>query len=81
LDYENHTLNISIPGYIIKQLQKYKHDSPSCPQYYPYYPQQKQYGSVAQRLLPPNNPPPTFDRRNKTRTTGHREHPVLCKSG
>ncbi len=28
-DYKARTLDISMPGYILKQLQKYKHDSPS----------------------------------------------------
>ncbi len=47
-----------MPGYIVKQLQHYKHNSLSCPQHCPYYPQPKQYGSSAQRPIPPNMSPP-----------------------
>jgi hypothetical protein len=47
-DYEARTLNISMPVYILKQLQKYKHATPSKQQHHPYAPQPKQYGSKAQ---------------------------------
>jgi hypothetical protein len=53
-DYNARTLDISMPGYIIKQLQKYKHASPPKPQHCPYAPQPEQFGSKAQRPLPPN---------------------------
>jgi hypothetical protein len=46
-----------MPGYIIKQLQKYKHASPPKPQHCPYAPQPKQFGSEAQRPLPFNTSP------------------------
>jgi hypothetical protein len=46
-----------MPGYIIKQLQKYKHASPQKPQHCPYAPQPKQFGSKTQRPLPPNMSP------------------------
>jgi hypothetical protein len=46
--YCGQTLDISMPGNIIKQLQKYKHDAPIRPQHCPYFPQPKQYGSKAQ---------------------------------
>jgi hypothetical protein len=39
-----------MPGYILKQLQIYKHD---CPK----HPQHCQYGSEAQRHLPPDTSP------------------------
>jgi hypothetical protein len=45
-DYISHTLNML--GYILKQLQKYKHALPAKPQHCPYAPQPKQYGSEAQ---------------------------------
>ena len=47
-----------MPGYIIKQLQKYKHDTPTRPQHCPYSPQPKQLGSKAQRPIPPDISPP-----------------------
>ncbi len=34
-DYNNQALDISMPEYIIKQLQKYKHDCPDRPQHCP----------------------------------------------
>jgi hypothetical protein len=37
-DHNARTLDISMPGYIIKQLQKYKHASPPWPQLCPYSP-------------------------------------------
>jgi hypothetical protein len=51
-DYKQRTLDISMPGYIQKQLQKYKHASPLHPQHCPYAPLPKQYGSEAQHPLP-----------------------------
>jgi hypothetical protein len=45
-------------GYIHTQLQKYKHDCPKCPQHCPYSPLPKQFGSEAQRPLPPDTSPP-----------------------
>jgi hypothetical protein len=47
-----------MPGYILKQLKKYKHDCPQRPQHCPYSPLPKQYGSEAQRPLPPDTSPP-----------------------
>jgi hypothetical protein len=57
-NYKDRTLNISMPGYIIKQLQKYKHDTPTRPQHCPYSPQPKQFGSEAQRPIPKDTSPP-----------------------
>jgi hypothetical protein len=47
-----------MPGYIIKQLQKYKHASPPRPQHCPYSPEPKRYGNNAQRPLPKDTSPP-----------------------
>ncbi len=47
-----------MPGYIIKQLQKYKYDTPTRPQHFPYLPQPKQFGSEAQRPIPKDTLPP-----------------------
>jgi hypothetical protein len=57
-DYVARTLDISMPGYILKQLQQYKHATPTRPQHCPYAPQPKQYGSDAQRPLDPDTSPP-----------------------
>ena len=50
-DYTQRTLDISMPGYIKKQLQKYKHDMPKRPQHCPYQPQEKKYGKAAQHPI------------------------------
>ena len=47
-----------MPGYIVKQLQKYKHDTPTRPQHCPYSPQPKRFGSEAQRPIPKDTSPP-----------------------
>ena len=46
-----------MPGYIIKQLQKYRQASPPKQKYCPYKPQPRPYGSKAQRPLPRNTSP------------------------
>ena len=46
-DYNACTLDISMPGYIKKILLKYKHCMPARPQYCPYTPAPKQYGTAA----------------------------------
>jgi hypothetical protein len=50
-----------MPGYIIKQLQKYKRAIPAKPQHCPYTPQPCQYSSKAQQLLPIDTSPPLSD--------------------
>jgi hypothetical protein len=57
-DYDACTLDISMPVYIIKQLQKYKHASPPRLQHCPYLPEPKRYGNNAQRPLPKDTSPP-----------------------
>jgi len=57
-DYVARTLDISMPGYVQKQLQRYKHAMPSKPQNCPFSPQPKQYGSEAQRPIKPDTSPP-----------------------
>ncbi len=56
-DYGAHTLNISMPGYILEQLQKYQHATPTKQQHCPYASQPKQYGSKAQQPLPQDTSP------------------------
>jgi hypothetical protein len=41
-NYDDRTPDILMPGYIIKQLQKYKHAIPAKPQHYTYTPQPHQ---------------------------------------
>jgi hypothetical protein len=53
-DYDARTLDILMPGYIQKVLQKYKHRMPTKPQHYPYATAPKQYGAKAQSPLPVN---------------------------
>jgi hypothetical protein len=51
-DYDARTLDISMPGYIIKLLIKYKHCITTHPQHCLYAPVPKQYGKAAQTPLP-----------------------------
>ncbi len=60
-DYNAHTLDISMPGYIKKLLHKYKHKMPKKPQHCPYTPEPKQYGAEAQAPLPADISPKIFD--------------------
>ena len=43
-NYEERWLDISMPGYIKKVLQKYKHETPPRPQHSPYVIAPKKYG-------------------------------------
>jgi hypothetical protein len=56
-DYINRTVDISMPGYIKKKLQEYKHVMLRTIQTSPYTPAPKQFGSKAQRPLPPDASP------------------------
>ena len=47
-DYEKRILDFSMPGYIKKVLQRYKHESPKKPQTSPYPAAPKKYGVGAQ---------------------------------
>ena len=51
-DYNAHTNDISMPGYIKQLLQKYKHKMPIKPQHCPYTLAPKQYGAKAQAPIP-----------------------------
>ena len=51
-DYNGRTVDISMPGYINKLLQKYKHKMLTKPQHCPYMPAPKQYGAEAQAPIP-----------------------------
>jgi hypothetical protein len=56
-DYIARTVDISMPGYIVKKLQDYKHIISKTKQTCPYTPAPKQFGSEAQRPLPPDASP------------------------
>jgi hypothetical protein len=56
-DYVGRTVDISMPGYIEKKLQEYKHVKSKAIQNCPYTPAPKQFGSEAQRPLPPDSSP------------------------
>ena len=56
-DYQARTVDISMPGYIKRKLQEYKHVVTKKGQNCPYTPAPKQYGSEAQAPLPPDDSP------------------------
>ncbi|KAL7453872.1 hypothetical protein ACHAXS_000312 [Conticribra weissflogii] len=56
-NYNEKYVNISMPGYVQKMLQWFKHNPPSRPQHSPYLATPKQYGKDAQTPLPEDNPP------------------------
>ncbi len=56
-DYTARTVDISMPGYFKKLLQKYKHKMPTKPQHCPYTPAPKQYGTEAPPPSQPTSPP------------------------
>ena len=56
-NYEEIWLGISMPGYIKKVLQKYKHETPPRPQHSPYIIAPKKYGNDAHDQLPPYESP------------------------
>jgi len=60
-NYIKRTLEILIPGYIKRQLLKYKHVVAPRPQHCPYSPEPRKYGSKAQAPLPPD----TMQKLNK----------------
>ncbi len=74
-DYNACNLDIFMPGCILKQLQKYKHATPTKQQHCPYAPHPKQYGSKAQQPLPQDTSPPLSKENIKlVQRTGF--HPV-----
>jgi hypothetical protein len=56
-DYVACTVDISMPGYIKKKLQEYKHIMPKKLQTCPYAPEPKRFGTEAQAPLPPDASP------------------------
>ncbi|KAL7483088.1 hypothetical protein ACHAW6_013638 [Cyclotella cf. meneghiniana] len=56
-DYHNKTVDISMPGYIKKVLQRFRHEC-SKPQNSPHQCAPQHYGKLAQLPLPPDDSPP-----------------------
>jgi hypothetical protein len=56
-DYNNRTVDISIPGYIERALQRFQHPPPACPQHAPHAWQQPTYGAKTQYAPSPDNSP------------------------
>ena len=46
-NYQEKYVDISMPNYVHKNLEKYKHKKLKRPQYYPYEPAPKKYGKAA----------------------------------
>jgi hypothetical protein len=63
--YKQCTLDISMSGYIQKQLLKYKHASPLHPQHCLYALMPKQYGREVQCPLSPDKSPPLSNKDMK----------------
>ena len=56
-NYEERWLDISMPGYIQRVLQKYKHEKTPRPQHSPYVITPKKYGKYAHDQLSLDEPP------------------------
>jgi hypothetical protein len=57
-NYKDRYLDISMPGYVEKQLIKYNHPKPTKPQHCPWEPNPRNYGSKTQDSLPIDDSPP-----------------------
>ena len=56
-NYKERYVDISMPGYVNKVLQRYKHEMPTKPQHSPYPATPRIYGKAAQDPLPPDTTP------------------------
>ena len=56
-DYPNHTVDISIPGYIERSLQRFQHPPPTRPQHSPHAWQKPTYGAKTQFAPEPDTAP------------------------
>jgi hypothetical protein len=65
-DYENRTVDFSMPGYIENVLHKFQHKPPNRPQHAPYRARKPQYGSKVQ-LTPKFVNSPTLEAEGKKR--------------
>ena len=64
-NYNERWLDISMPGYIKKVLQKYVHESPTKPKHSPYIIAPKKYGKEAYNPLPPDESSPVSKEKIK----------------
>lgn len=64
-NYDKKTLDMSMQGYVQKQLTQYNHSPPKKSQHCPWEPQPKKYGKQAQDLPPPDDSPPLDDKGKK----------------
>jgi len=53
-DYENRTVDLSMPGYVEKALHKFQHPAPSRPEHAPYKWKRPVYGTGPQLTEPPD---------------------------
>ena len=65
-NYERGYVDISMPGYVKKQLTKYGHPMPKRPQHCPYPPAPVKYGKASQEMPAPDSSPP-LDEKGKKR--------------
>ena len=64
-NYEKRYVDISMPGYVKKILARFKHDEPSRPQYSPYQPPSRKYGTESQETMPQDITPKVNTERIK----------------
>jgi len=57
-DYDKHTCDISMPGYIERALTRFEHPTPTRPQHSPHAWQKPQYGAKKQYAIPDDESPP-----------------------
>jgi hypothetical protein len=60
-NYDKRCVDISMPGYIKKKLQEYRHVVPNRLQSCPCVPEPKQFGATAQAPAPPDDTPKLND--------------------
>ena len=56
-DYTNRTVDVSIPGYIERALQRFQHPPPTRPEHAPHAWQKPVYGAMTQYAPDPDNAP------------------------
>jgi hypothetical protein len=57
-DYDNKTVDISMPGYVEKALQQFQHNKPRKPEHAPHKHVEPQYGAAIQYAEPTDTSPP-----------------------
>ena len=65
-DYQNHTVDISMPGYIEKALLRFQHPTPTRPQHSPHAWTAPTYGSATQWAIDADESPPLTITKLKT---------------